>query len=169
MAANRRLHPLREQHQANKEANQSAHVNAPVDDTLPWQEPEPSEESGTAVQLINKLPAHLGWESDVFTQAVRQSQQQQERIKTKHERFPAGQAAKQSSSRRRTQPSDSKPQGCTVKHYPSIGLAALKTEQTSIYRVWLLCRYLDAQGRGWLDIQEVRQQVTETDSNRQNF
>ena len=41
-----------------------------------------------------------------------------------------------------------------------IGLAALQAEQVAPYRVWLLCRYLDEQGRGWLPVSDVCQQLT---------
>jgi hypothetical protein len=52
----------------------------------------------------------------------------------------------------------------TIKHHPSIGVAALKEEKVAAYRVWLMCRHLDSAGRGWLDIQLVRQQLTSNES-----
>ena len=49
----------------------------------------------------------------------------------------------------------------TVRHYPALGLAALKKDETAVLRVWLLFRSLDRAGRGWLDLAMVRQQVPE--------
>ncbi|MBK7919921.1 MAG: hypothetical protein IPJ94_27430 [Chloroflexi bacterium] len=59
--------------------------------------------------------------------------------------------------------------GDTIKHYPSIGIAALKEEKAAIYRVWLMFRYLDVQGRGWLSVQDVRKQLTGKESKLRLF
>jgi len=61
------------------------------------------------------------------------------------------------------------PDSDTIKHYPSIGIGALKEEQASIYRVWLMCRYLDGGGRGWLHVQDVREQLTGKESKLRLF
>lgn len=37
-------------------------------------------------------------------------------------------------------------------------------EQAAIYRVWLLCRYLDEPGRGWLNVYDVRENLTDKES-----
>lgn len=44
----------------------------------------------------------------------------------------------------------------TIRHYPTLGIAALEHEQAAAYRVWLMGRYLDGMGSGRLDIQQVR-------------
>jgi len=48
----------------------------------------------------------------------------------------------------------------TVKVYPSLALAMLQAELAAPGRVYWLLKYLDAQGRGWLDVDEVRLQLT---------
>lgn len=52
----------------------------------------------------------------------------------------------------------------TVKHYPSLGIAALEAKETAALRVWLACRHLDGVGRGWLEMPHLRQQVTGKDA-----
>jgi len=56
------------------------------------------------------------------------------------------------------------PAQATLKLYPSLALALLKKEQVACGRVWLLLRYLDAAGRGWVAPDEVRQLLTEPNS-----
>lgn len=51
-----------------------------------------------------------------------------------------------------------------VKHYPALGLAALDQEEARLYRAWLLFRFLDEAGRGWLSVTEVRAALTEEGS-----
>lgn len=50
--------------------------------------------------------------------------------------------------------------GDVIKHYPSLGVAALNATDGPIYRVWLLCRHLDKSGRGWLEVKQVRDALT---------
>lgn len=54
----------------------------------------------------------------------------------------------------------SPPEEETVKVYPSLALAMLRTELAAPGRVYWLLKHLDAQGRGWLDVDEVRMQLT---------
>lgn len=44
-----------------------------------------------------------------------------------------------------------------VKHYITLGSAALQAGQATLYRVWLAARYLDTAGSGWCDVQDLRQ------------
>jgi hypothetical protein len=55
-------------------------------------------------------------------------------------------------------------EGKTVKHHPDLGIAALNATEGAIYRVWLLCRHLDKNGRGWLPVKELRQAFTKKTS-----
>lgn len=50
--------------------------------------------------------------------------------------------------------------GNTVRHYPTIGQAALAAGESALYRVWLAGRWLDHAGRGWLWIEDVRAELT---------
>ena len=42
---------------------------------------------------------------------------------------------------------------------PSILLAMLRTENVAAGRIWLLCRHLDQNGRGWLPVDKLRDQL----------
>ena len=55
-------------------------------------------------------------------------------------------------------PADNK--SATVAVYPSLLLAMLKQDQAAAGRVYLLLRYLDKSGRGWLPINEIRERLT---------
>ena len=48
----------------------------------------------------------------------------------------------------------------TVAVYPSLLLATLKQDQAAVGRVYLLLRHLDAAGRGWLPVEEIRERLT---------
>ena len=48
----------------------------------------------------------------------------------------------------------------TVAVYPSLLLAMLKQDQAAAGRVYLLLRHLDTAGRGWLPVEEIREQLT---------
>ncbi|MBK9054485.1 MAG: hypothetical protein IPL78_27315 [Chloroflexi bacterium] len=52
-------------------------------------------------------------------------------------------------------------QHSALKHYPTLGAAALKAGDVPCYRVWLACRYLDGAGRGWLGLEQVEQALAE--------
>lgn len=43
-----------------------------------------------------------------------------------------------------------------VTHYPSLGFAVCRSRQSTSYRVWLLSRHLDTDGRGWIGIKTLR-------------
>ncbi len=49
----------------------------------------------------------------------------------------------------------------TIRVQPTLLAAMLREEMAAIGRIWLLCRHLDAQGRGWLDVTEVRTALTD--------
>ena len=52
----------------------------------------------------------------------------------------------------------------TVRLQPALALAILGAEQAPAGRIWLLCRYLDEAGRGWLATDQVRDQLTREES-----
>ena len=47
---------------------------------------------------------------------------------------------------------------------PSLLVGMLKQEVAAIGRIYLLCRHLDADGRGWLSIAALREQLTAKES-----
>ena len=174
LAANQRLHQLRKQLQANKP--EPTHPSEP----FPWEEAVSPVQTPTAVDQVTKIPNHLGWDSDVVTQAIRKSLPRESRV----EHFTADHPSfhpTSDGSYLDGQPSDSQSRAAadkklplpidksTIKHYPTIGIAALKEEKATIYRVWLVCRYLDRDGRGWLSVQDGRERLTDTDSQLRLF
>ncbi len=52
----------------------------------------------------------------------------------------------------------------TVTVHPTILLAMLKQHQEAPGRVWLLLRAIDHDGRGWLDVEDIRRHLTENGS-----
>lgn len=52
----------------------------------------------------------------------------------------------------------------TVTVYPDIALGMLKQEKAATGRVWLLLRYLDRDGRGWLTVEQTRALLTRKES-----
>jgi len=173
LAANERLLTLRGQIQATKgkEPTDKATTNPP------WQVAELSPNSFSTTDFVSQLPSHLGWGTAAATQAIRTSlahhrpdpdPAKDNQLKADHPSFrsisnesylggqPLVVSEKTPIGSQLRLPLD----GDSVKHYPSIGIAALKEDQSAIYRVWLMCRYLDVNGRGWLPVQEVREQLT---------
>lgn len=51
-----------------------------------------------------------------------------------------------------------------VRHYPSLGTAALQAQDVPQFRVWLMCRFLDRYGRGWLNMKQVQDKLTSKNS-----
>ena len=174
LAANQRLHQLREQLQANKSEP------AQPSESFPWDDSDSPDEDPTAVDLATKLPNHLGWESDAITDSIRaslQSEAKAEHLTADHSSFRpifdgSYTGGQQSDSHSRVAADNQHPfpiNRGTVRHYPTIGIAALKEEQAAIYRVWLLYRYLDQDGRGWLAIQDIREKLTDMESKLRLF
>ncbi len=51
-----------------------------------------------------------------------------------------------------------------IKLQTSLALAMLRSGQTSSGQLWLLLRYLDDNGRGWLELADVRTRLMKKDS-----
>ncbi len=175
LTANERLLELRRQAQQNKAEPGLSGLTRPLPDQPPWVATDSDDLSVTAVTAITLLPSHLGWESQSVSRVVRQGRQSREVIGPLSapldlEAGPPvscpisdkGKAGDQLSnvSKEVGSPFRLSLHGETIRHYPSIGLAALQAEQVAPYRVWLLCRHLDEQGQGWLPVSEVCQQLT---------
>ena len=54
----------------------------------------------------------------------------------------------------------------TIVVHPTILLTMLKQHLEAPGRVWLLLRAIDCDGRGWLDVEDIRHHLTEIDSPR---
>ena len=51
-----------------------------------------------------------------------------------------------------------------IKLQPSLALAMLRSGQAATGRLWLLLRYLDENGRGWLELADIRARLTKKGS-----
>jgi len=179
LKANQRLHELRLLAQSNKATTRSS------GQVPPWEETS-SEGILPTVDAVSQLPSHLGWGSASASLAIRSALGRREsesdvvadkQLRADHPSSrsisdgsysgdqPLGVYGRARQGLQLRLPLD----GDTVKHYPSIGIAALKTEQATLYRVWLMCRYLDMNGRGWLPVQDVREQLTGKESKLRLF
>ena len=56
------------------------------------------------------------------------------------------------------------PRSDTMRVQPSLLTAMLREELAAVGRVWLLCRHLDSDGRGWLDVEQIRTELTSKES-----
>lgn len=152
LAAQARLAQLRAAAKANKGQAQA----------IPW-EPDLAEPIAACLQL----PEHLGWGSVQVTAVLRQAalQQEQQRERDTAVSQLQQQLNQQPQLVKETKETNNKPgRPDWVNHYPSLGTAAFEQGETSAYRVWLLCRYLDETGAGVLDVAALKAQLTATDS-----
>ena len=56
------------------------------------------------------------------------------------------------------------PKKDSITLFPDIGLGILRAEQAAPGRLWLLLRYLDQQGRGWVSVEAAREAFTKKQS-----
>ncbi|VAW34247.1 hypothetical protein MNBD_CHLOROFLEXI01-264 [hydrothermal vent metagenome] len=124
--------------------------------------------SVTAVHPTS-LPSHLGWGSTPVSTHLRQAEAR--RPKTQKEEDGWWWKRNIDSHSHHASPQHtifedifqtSRPS--TVKLYPDIGLGMLRQEQAAAGRIWLLLRYADAAGRGWVNIAEARSLLTSKES-----
>ena len=117
-----------------------------------------------SVRAAGSLPYHLGWESEAVSRAIRRAL---ERVRVDEPAaalslpVPSNDPTLPSVPRPRDDPPSLDPAQATLKLYPSLALALLKKEQVACGRVWLLLRYLDNDGRGWVAPDEVRRLLTD--------
>ena len=156
-AANARLLALRE----------SLGVAAPPP-FIPDAAANPTTPQSTSETSSSPLPSHLGWESEAVTRAVRKALTRHEKglnaAADGHTSFfpqPTHSASPLPSGAAEASFLPTDPAQMTIKLYPSLALAMLKQEQVACGRVWLLLRYLDKTGRGWLVPEEVRRVLTD--------
>jgi hypothetical protein len=94
------------------------------------------------------LPAHLGWHNASFVR-VQSKSPNSLRIVTEPALLPDPQLQ----TNQPTNPVSYQP---TITAHPTLLAGMVKTETVAAGRVWLLCRALDREGRGWLDIDQLR-------------
>ena len=164
LEANRRLHKLRKKIQADKASVVSPWRfldKAPGQSTTSYQHSQVSD----ACALIANFPQHLGWGSVAVTKAVRVSQEIPDEPVTSTGTpdlawLPEPQPVKEPTSTTGNQQAKSD----TVKLYPDLALGMLQRDRAAAGRVWLLLRYLDQEGRGWLPIDFIQEKLTANNS-----
>lgn len=112
--------------------------------------------AATAV-LVTSLPAHLGWGSTAVTQHIRLCKQEDHRRERREIFVEIVEPTPHSIPKCSSLPKH-------VRHYPDVGIAALNEKCVPQYQLWLACRLLDTDGRGWLSTQNVQQQLTAKDA-----
>jgi hypothetical protein len=113
------------------------------------------------------LPDHLGWGSETLTRALkatRSSERHQPKSKPNDLEHPQRELAEELVIHCSLQPPEPIPQhdlpANDIKLYPDIALALLREQLVAPGRLWLLLRYIDQRGRGWLEIAEARRLLT---------
>jgi hypothetical protein len=144
--ANRRL---REMQAARRQ--QRIEQGLPVDATLIDQ----GQPMRTAVpDVVQALPDHLGWESDLVTRAIRRQ------TKPEPEAAPAPAPAYFPPPAPIPPPIESDavaaPRECAVVLYPSLSAVILKQDLEAPARIYFALRSLDREGRGWYRLSETR-------------
>lgn len=115
-------------------------------------------EKSTLGECVGQLPLHLGWESARVTAVLRQEQKSDacdvgREIRHRDNRTPAI-----THHASRITPPQERP--TTIKVYPSVAQGILREGHAAAGRVWLLLRYLDENGRGWLTEADAQKQLT---------
>lgn len=144
-AAQQRLFKLRAQVQVNRSEKNTQ--NAPL-----FSQRQLVERPFPTTTAVAQLPAHLGWESTVLTQTLRQTQTRQERIASDSQIVLSTQTAVSS-------PLPSLPK--TIKVYPDIAMGLLRQEQVAAGRLWLLLQTVDQAGQGWITENNARRWFTD--------
>jgi hypothetical protein len=148
-AANERLYALRreigvsEKHLQDERADKSCNVSS-------------------LKHSISQLPNHLGWVSRSLTAQLR-TQKQSVTVKTclnlNEITSPTNEKVVNKTKDRTAVSNPS-----SIRHYPSLGIGALKTEHAPQFRVWLACRHLNSNGSGHLTQFTLKQQLTVKDA-----
>lgn len=109
-------------------------------------------EAFDCLAAIKALPAHLGWGSANLRRACPTKRPTADKFQLRVVQPDEGANA---------QPDASPPPGASnLRAYPSLLTAFLQTGQAAVGRLWLLGRYLDQAGQGWLSVATLRAQLT---------
>jgi len=188
LEANRRLYNLRAQAQAQRVGNLVSNrqvageaLYLQADEYLPWEDlSAPVKDMAGVADVIEAVPAHLGWGSDAVTAVIRRHGQQETDCVEDDQDWLARLAdlsraelretavAKPTSTTNTTPATPNNPKSAIrnpksddwVKLYPDIGLGMLRQEMAAPGRLWLMLRYLDQQGSGQIRIDIMRQRLT---------
>lgn len=146
-AANERLQQLRAEKQCRPpavDARRTAAPNAP-----PWR------------TVVRALPPHVGWGSERLTAVLRGAVPQKDAMSPVESTIELSFDGNRASPAKKTPSQPASMPEETVKVYPDIAAGMLRQELAAAGRLWLLCRYLDEDGRGWLRIVILREKLTQ--------
>ncbi len=134
-------------------------------------ETEDSETEDVALGQHFELPPDFGWGSEAVTEQIKRWRA---RVSGQETSSPL-EVATPSKPTEKTEiaplVSESSPEveeektpKNTIVAHPDLLFAFLRDELVTVGRVWLLCRLLDAAGRGWLDVEAIREALTGKES-----
>lgn len=126
----------------------AAFTPQPQRDSFP---PKRAGERGVSYQtLLDQLPAHLDWGCRRIRQAARTApplKQTQKRILSRVQSLP--------------EPDQDKTTIETLTVYPELAAALLREQLVAAGRIWMLLRFLNNKGSGWIAIEEAKAALTE--------
>lgn len=117
-----------------------------------------------SADLTKHLPDHLGWGTEQVTAVLRQATQPVTNFPKNDNWIDTVQATETVPETAVSPAYPSNHKDAIVKLYPSIALGMLQKEVAAVGRVWLLLKYLDKNGRGWLDKRESIFRLTDKTS-----
>ena len=147
LAAQERLYELRRQHQANCLVS----CDSPTARFLP-----PAKTDLNLEDILQNLPSHLGWGSHSLTSVWRSHYQPSSPEPLSEVIVPpvaVGNVSVQEEKRTGY-----------IKLQPDLALAFLRYKQSGPGRLWLLMRYFDSEGCGWVEEQTAKSMFTEKES-----
>ncbi|MCB8944918.1 MAG: hypothetical protein H6658_14305 [Ardenticatenaceae bacterium] len=152
-AAQQRLLELRKERQGEKSV-------ARVDDgrSTEGNSEKLREIGGNFGELVGNLPEHLGWESVRVTAVCRpKSSHNDESADSSWWRNLVVERVETAVVPPHQQSNPPAPAAqATLTLHPSLALAMLRLGQVAAGRLWLLLRYVDEWGRGWVDVEQAR-------------
>ncbi|RMG97005.1 MAG: hypothetical protein D6706_09180 [Chloroflexi bacterium] len=119
--------------------------------------------------VIQQLPTHMGWESASLTAVLRRSACSQSKPAHHSSHLPQKNISNTSCLNSKLAKGETisplpSPSTVTVRVYAPLALAMLRTGQATTGRIWLLLRYLDTDGRGWVTVEQARNWLTDKTS-----
>ncbi len=101
---------------------------------------------------ILSLPDHLGWHSQGVTNYIQAETAVSSPVSSQlPKQIPQNSVPLVSAKK-------------TISLYPDIAMGMLKHELATTGRIWLLLRFLDSAGRGWVSVEDARERLTRMDS-----
>lgn len=103
--------------------------------------------------LAATLPSHLGWGSSLIRQSLQPKPVEIEQKANQHFDLSIGIPNSPKSSN-----------DVSLPILPELAVSLLREKVVAPGRIWMLLRYLDSRGCGWISIDEIKQQLTSTTS-----